>query len=116
IRVITGDGPAPAPVVAAPSERVPIGTLADRKGEKVVIEGQVAEVTAPWSDRAPNILRVEDSSGAVEVVFWDTLKPRLNQDLIRENARVRVSGEVGEHLGRLQIRVNDPEQLAPASP
>lgn len=117
IRVITGDEAAAAPVVAAPpSGRVPIATLGEKVGQKVIIEGQVAEVTAPWSDRAPNILRVEDSSGAVEVVFWDDLKPQLNQDLIRQNARVRVSGEVSEHREKIQIRVEQPGQLSAATP
>jgi len=115
IRVLGADG-APAAPPAAPSARTPVGSLSDLMGQEVMIEGRIASITEPWSDRAPNILRVEDSSGAVEVVFWEDMKPRLNQDLLRENARVRVTGEVGQHLGRTQIRINDPGQLTAPSP
>jgi DNA/RNA endonuclease YhcR with UshA esterase domain len=116
IRVAGAPDPS-APLPAMPTlERVPISTLGQRMGDKVLIEGRVASITEPWSDRAPHLLRIEDASGAVEVVFWDALKPKLNADLLRENARVRVTGEVAQHLGKTQIRLNEPEQLSAAQP
>lgn len=89
-----------------------IGDLSlDRAGEEVTIEGAITRLLPSSYERQPNRLTVTDPSGAVTVVIWPdvfgAISPAPAQGLA-----IRVTGEIGEYRGELQVQVEEADDVA----
>ena len=75
-------------------------------GREVTFQGEVTEFVPTWSERAPSIMRFNQGNKQFEAVFWDRENP-IDQNLKKEGIKVRVTGEMQNYRGKLQIKVFD---------
>lgn len=81
-------------------------------GKTVTVSGRVVSARRPANERAPYILKVQDESGSVDVVFWENLASQLTPERKAEiGEMVQVRGEVGEFRGAVQLRLASAEDL-----
>lgn len=80
-----------------------IGALADHINELVTITGEIINV----EDAGPGVkIWVADETGQVQVFMWDNVLervPQANPALGTPGTRVRVTGEVQEYKGALEV-------------
>ncbi len=79
------------------------------------IRGTVTEFVEPWSDTAPNIIRMGQGNQTLELVFWSSVAMDLKDDFTQPGTPVYATGRLSEFRDRLQIRIEDPDFLR-ASP
>lgn len=89
----------------------PIGQAGERAGSPVVIAGEVDSVRPAWSETAPNILTIQDTTGSVEVVFWGAVKDALADGIMRKGAVVVLRGQADEFQGRTQIKILSADDI-----
>lgn len=79
-------------------------------GRMVSVRGFVAEYTPSWSERAPNIIFLNNGERRVEVVFW----PEDNEiaNFSQPGTPVYATGLVQDYRGRLQIKIEDIRNLS----
>lgn len=81
-------------------------------GRPVRIRGTVVSLAEPERERVPWRVIVRDETGEVEVVFWKDVYdaiPNGERPLVHQP--IEVSGVVGEHRGKLQIRVDEGSRI-----
>ncbi|MFB6081020.1 MAG: DHH family phosphoesterase [Haloferacaceae archaeon] len=88
-----------APEPSGEHERVPIGELADRVGDRVRIE---AEVTNVRQTGGPTIFEVRDETGTVDVAAFVEAGVRAYPEVEAGDA-VRIDGEVERRRDELQV-------------
>jgi DNA/RNA endonuclease YhcR with UshA esterase domain len=91
----------------------PISSLThDSLRQEVTIVGKVANARKIPGDNSPYILTISDNTGSIDVVFWVALADRLSDAQKAEvGDKVKITGELGEYRGNLQIRLEKPENL-----
>ena len=52
------------------------------ENKKVTIKAKVTRYRESWKETAPNIVTVSDSTGQIEVVFWNDVKQSLQKDQV----------------------------------
>jgi DNA/RNA endonuclease YhcR with UshA esterase domain len=106
---------ASAPVTAAaPAAGItPAGSVTSAMVDKIItVRGTVKSARKPWNERAPYIIKVADSSGAIDVVFWSDLADKLSEgQKVKEGDAVEVTGRVNDFRGTMQLKLEDPANL-----
>ena len=102
------------PVSSGPAALSPIaGLTRDKIKQLFTVVGTVISARRPSTDTAPFVLKVADADVSIDVVFWMQTADQLTTDQkARKGDRIRVTGELGEHRGTLQLRVEDPNNIA----
>lgn len=88
--------------------------LVDTMIDQIIsIKAPIAGYRAPWSDRAPSLIQLSGPGGrSLEIVYW---APRDGSEAPRydETGRtIHATGQLQEYDGRLQVRINDLEDLS----
>jgi DNA/RNA endonuclease YhcR with UshA esterase domain len=102
-----------APVATGVSKPVPIAELtSERAKQTFTIVGNVVSARRPSIDTAPFVVKVADASGSIDVVFWMQTADQLTTgQKVEKGDKVQITGELGEHRGTLQLRVEDPKGI-----
>ncbi len=82
------------------------GNAAQHVGEFITIAGVVVSHAEPWKEGAPSRLIVQDRSGAVEVIYWESslVKP-IDPAWLEPGTPVLVGGQVKPYEDRMQIKL-----------
>jgi len=93
---------------AEPGERTPVADLADRVGDRVLIEGVIVEAR---QTSGPTIFEVRDESGTVECAAFEAAGVRAYPGVGVDDA-VALVGEVERRHGDLQVETESLETLS----
>ncbi len=107
---------APAQEPFTPKDAVPTGKVdATLGGREITVAGKMIDLRVPKIATAPYVMKIDDGTGSVNVVFWqqtvDALKPEQKAEI---GEAVRLTGTVGEHKGDVQIKLASPSALMTA--
>jgi len=110
---VAASASAPATAAAPAAGITPAGSVTSAMVDKVItIRGTVKSTRKPWNERAPYIIKVADSSGAIDVVFWSDLADKLSEgQKVKEGDAVEVTGRVNDFRGTMQLKLEDPANL-----
>ncbi len=98
---LVDDVPASAPAVDV-SQAVPVSAIsAADKGQTRVVQGVLG---APRALRGGVVYPLADASGAIDVVFWESIIPTEVLGALAEGVKVAAIGEVGDYQGKLQLK------------
>ena len=98
---LVDDVPASAPAVDV-SQAVPVSAIsAADKGQTRVVQGVLG---APRALRGGVVYPLTDASGAIDVVFWESIIPTEVLGALAEGVKVAAIGEVGDYQGKLQLK------------
>lgn len=85
--------------------RVPINSISkDNLRRIVTIAGQVSNYKAPWTERAPHKITLNDGTGTMIVVYWAEVADNLS-NTPKPGDQIQVTGESQDFRGELQINV-----------
>ena len=104
--------------VPVEGEEAAIGSLtAAIAGQARTVRGRLGE---PRSIRGGVIYPLSDTSGSIQLLLWDRSVPGTDRDRLAAGLRVKVTGEVREYKGALEIVPASPRAIeieeAPAKP
>lgn len=104
---------APAPSPPKPGEVLQIASLTkDRVGQQVTVLGKVESARASTRENVPYVIKITDSSGSIDMVFWQDMANKLTDSQKPEvGDRIKVSGTIDQYRGTLQIRLDDPNSV-----
>ncbi len=117
VRKAAAEKPAAEPTPAAPAAAAPPGTTplaqitAAMIGKEVTVEASVAEVREPRSERAPYTVTLAQGDAHLPLVYWSETQKQLKTQPKVGN-RVRVTAQVSEYRGTLQLRLSNAAGLA----
>ena len=98
---LVDDVPASAPAVDV-SQAVPVSAIsAADKGQTRVVQGVLG---APRALRGGVVYPLTDASGAIDVVFWESIIPTEVLGVLAEGVKIAAIGEVGDYQGKLQLK------------
>jgi len=98
---LVDDVPASAPAVDV-SQAVTVSAIsAADKGQTRVVQGVLG---APRALRGGVVYPLTDASGAIDVVFWESIIPTEVLGALAEGVKVAAIGEVGDYQGKLQLK------------
>lgn len=100
--------PTPLPPTPTPVPTTPIGRLGEHVGEEVTVAGNVVETAYLYSRDAKDVrgffFTLDDGTGQVKLLMWlNVYDDCWDARKINVGARVRVTGEVKEYEGQLEI-------------
>lgn len=76
------------------------------KGNQVTVQGMVADVRPPTSEKAPYRVALYDGTAKVTVVYWKDLQAALGEK-IRSGNTIRGKFTVSDFRGVLQLRIKN---------
>lgn len=91
----------------------PIGDLSagDAGKKTVTVEGEIGAVRVLAGEKG-RIYRLDDESGAIDVLVWRDLYERLpGKEKLAQGARVRVRGAVDTYCGALEVKPSIPADV-----
>lgn len=100
--------PTPLPPTPTPVPTTPIGRLGEHLGEEVTVAGNIVETAYLYSRDAKDVrgffFTLDDGTGQVKLLMWlNVYDDCWDARKINVGARVRVTGEVKEYEGQLEI-------------
>lgn len=100
--------PTPLPPTPTPVPTTPIGRLGEHLGEEVTVAGNIVETAYLYSRDAKDVrgffFTLDDGTGQVKLLMWlNVYDDCWDARKINLGARVRVTGEVKEYEGQLEI-------------
>lgn len=102
--------------LATATQLVPAAQISRAQvGNFVALSGEIAKYTPPSDQRTPHVLRLIDrTQDPLEIIYWPDAAAAIHaqQGQPRVGAKVSVAGTLADYQGRLQIRVNRPEQIS----
>lgn len=102
--------------LATATQLVPAAQISRAQvGSFVALNGDIARYTPPSDQRTPHILRLIDRpQDPLEIIYWPDAAAAIHSQhgQPRLGAKVSVAGTLADYQGRLQIRVNRPEQIS----
>lgn len=98
-----------APVRVEPT--VTVAQVADHVGERVTVTAPIAEYKAPWNERAPHTLAINDGTAKVDVVFWSDMAGQIDLASLKPGAKATATGMAQLYKERLQLRLDAPDKL-----
>jgi DNA/RNA endonuclease YhcR with UshA esterase domain len=101
---------APAPSAGAPTQIAVSDIDASTVGRDVILEGTVAQVRQPTSERAPYVITLSDGTSTIPVVLWSDKWTTLSRPPAQGD-HVRVTGQVSlyEQRNEIQVRLESLE-------
>ncbi len=90
-----------------------IAAFSELLGQRLSVRGNVAEFRASWNERAPNIVTLADGDSRLEIVFWASSGINAD-DFADKGTPLYVTGTLQDYRGRLQLRVEDTEDMGTA--
>lgn len=111
--------PTPPPIIATSPATSPIITTAavgQNVGQTVVLSGTVQSVRDSWSERAPNIMVLDDGIGTVDVVFWKDTRAGMDAGLLQPGTVVVLAGKATEFRGRPQVQLGGSAAIVRSIP
>ncbi len=116
VRKAAAEKPAAEPTPTAPAAAVSPGTTplaqitAAMIGKEVTVEASVAEVREPRSERAPYAVTLAQGEAHLPLVYWSETQKQLKAQP-KVGDRVRVTAQVSEYRGTLQLRLSNAAGL-----
>lgn len=83
-------------------------------GKELSVKGTIKEFTAAWSERAPNIVALEEDGKRLEVVFWMPTGQEVPAALRQPGTTVYAAGELQEYRERMQLKLDEPSDVSTA--
>jgi hypothetical protein len=82
------------------------------RGQRVTMQGEVASLTPPRTDRAPYSIMLRDATGIIRVAIWKDLWDSLPfREQIRDGAKLTVRGEIADFRGSLEAHPSAPDDV-----
>jgi DNA/RNA endonuclease YhcR with UshA esterase domain len=115
VRKAEAEKPAVEPTPAAPAAAAPGTTPLARVtaallGKEVTVEASVTQITEPRSERAPYTVTLTQGDAHLPLVYWSETQKQLKAQP-KAGDRVRVTAQVSEYRGTLQLRLSDAAGL-----
>lgn len=85
----------------------------DKLGQRVTIEGSVDGYKPSRHDRAPHAFFLKDSTNSIRVAIWPDVfgKIQYHEAISGPNVAARLTGEVAEFQGKLELHVKNPTDI-----
>jgi DNA/RNA endonuclease YhcR with UshA esterase domain len=82
------------------------------EGRAVTVCGTLERIDMPRSERAPYTIRMEDGTGAGQLVLWrDVFQSIANEDQLQRGATLEVRATVSQHRGVPQLQVDSAQDV-----
>ena len=91
--------------------RVPINSVSKDNLRRIfTIAGLVTDYRAPWSERAPHKITLNDGTGTMIVVYWAEVANNLS-NTPKTGDQIQVTGESQDFRGELQVNVRSADAI-----
>lgn len=81
--------------------------------QQVTLTGTIAAYRAPASDRAPHSLSLNDGTGVIRVVIWQTIWSQIEfRDQLAPGTKVTINAQIKNFQGALEAHINRKTDIA----